>query len=64
MSDSVRTTMGVPTIKDFKSIDGTPIVIDVLTRIAYFLYENQVFPLAPNPSSMGAFSSGFSTGFV
>ena len=63
MRNNVRTTYGVPTIKDFISSDGTPLVIDVHTRIGYFLFNNTVYPLAPNPSSTGAFSDGFSSGF-
>ena len=63
MSYYIRTRKGVPTLRDFASGEGTPIVIDVLTRIAYFLYNNTVYPLAPNPSSVGAWSDGFDSGF-
>lgn len=63
MSYYVRTRKGVPELRDFASTEGTPIVIDVLTRIPYFLYNNTIYPFAPNPSSVGAFSDGFSGGF-
>lgn len=63
MSYYIRTKRGVPVPGDFTAKDGTPIVIDVYTRIAYFMFNNSVYPLAPTPSSIGAFSSGFSAGF-
>jgi hypothetical protein len=63
MSYYIRTKQGMPVLRDFASNEGTPIVIDVTTRIAYFLFNNIIFPLAPNPSSTGAFSDGFSNGF-
>jgi len=63
MSQYVRTKKGVPTVRDFLSSEGTPLVIDVYTRIAYFLFNNTVYPLAPIPSSIGAFSDGFDSGF-
>jgi hypothetical protein len=63
MSDYIRTKEGVPVLRDFGSTEGTPIVIDVLTRIAYFLHNNTVFPLAQNPLEINAFSNGFSDGF-
>jgi hypothetical protein len=63
MSYYIRTKAGVPILRDFASGEGTPIVIDTLTRIAYYLYGNQIFPLAPNPSATNSFSSGFSDGF-
>jgi hypothetical protein len=63
MSDYIRIKEGMPLLRDFASGEGTPIVIDVTTRIAYYLYKNMIFPLAPNPSSVNAFSSGFSNGF-
>jgi hypothetical protein len=63
MSYYIRTKEGMPVLRDFASNEGTPIVIDVTTRIAYFLWKNNIFPLAPNPSSTGAFDDGFSNGF-
>lgn len=63
MSYYIRTKEGVPTLTDFRSNEGTPIVIDVLTRIAYFLHNNTVFPLAQNPLVINAFDDGFDTGF-
>lgn len=63
MSYYIRTKAGVPELRDFASGEGTPIVIDTLTRIAYFLHNNTVFPLAQNPLTINAFSDGFSNGF-
>lgn len=63
MSDSVRTKIGVPTLRDFLSSDGTPIVIDVTTDKGYYLYKNVVRPLVGGDPIGPAFSSGFSTGF-
>jgi hypothetical protein len=63
MSDYIKKKTGVPVLRDFASGDGTPIVIDVLTGIGYYLHNNIVFPLQFGTSSAGAFSSGFSEGF-
>ena len=63
MSAYIRTMKGVPTLRDFASGEGTPIVIDVLTGIGYYLYQNIVFPLQFGTSSVGAFSDGFDSGF-
>lgn len=63
MSYYVRTKKGMPVLRDFASNEGTPIVIDVLTGIAYYLYNNIVFPIQFGTSSTGAFSDGFSNGF-
>jgi hypothetical protein len=63
MSYYIRTKEGMPVLRDFVSNEGTPIVIDVTTRIAYYLWRNMIFPLAPNPSGVNAFSDGFSNGF-
>jgi len=41
----VRTKAGVPILRDFASTEGTPIVIDALTEIAYYLNSNIVFPI-------------------
>lgn len=63
MSYYVRTKQGKPEKRDFASTEGTPIVIDVLTGIAYYLYNNLVYPIQGGTSSQGAFSDGFDTGF-
>lgn len=63
MSQYIRIKRGVPLLRDFASGEGTPIVIDVLTGIGYYLYNNIVFPLQFGTSSVGAFSDGFSGGF-
>lgn len=63
MSRYIKTTKGVPLLRDFAAQDGTPIVIDVLTGIGYYLYNNIVYPLQFGTSSVGAFSDGFDTGF-
>ena len=65
MSQYIRTKAGVPTLRDFASGEGTPIVIDVLTGIGYYLYKNIVFQLVGGQSaSINAFSLGFSDGFA
>jgi len=65
MSQYIRTKAGVPIITDFASGEGTPIVIDVLTGIGYYLYKNIVFQLVGGQSaSINAFSLGFSDGFA
>lgn len=63
MSEYIRTKQGVPVLRDFLSSEGTPIVIDVLTGLAYYLYKNNIYPIHGGTSSLGAFSSGFSDGF-
>jgi len=65
MSQYIRTKAGVPVLTDFASGEGTPIVIDVLTGIGYYLYKNIVFQLVGGQSaSVNAFSLGFSDGFA
>ena len=65
MSQYIRTKAGVPILTDFASGEGTPIVIDVLTGIGYYLYKNIVFQLVGGQSaSVNAFSLGFSDGFA
>ena len=65
MSQYIRTREGVPTLRDFASGEGTPIVIDVLTGIGYYLYKNIVFQLVGGQSApINAFSLGFSDGFA
>lgn len=46
MSD-VRSYLGVPPLAVFANGTGTPIVIDSLTGIAYYHYQNRVLPLFP-----------------
>lgn len=65
MSQYIRTKRGVPTLNDFLSGEGTPIVIDVLTGIAYYLYQNIVRQLVGGEVTVtSAFSDGFSDGFA
>ena len=58
MSQYIRTKAGVPTLTDFASGEGTPIVLDVLTGIPYYLYKNIVYPahvpLEPVVSTAGS----------
>ena len=63
MSEGIRTKAGIPVLQDFLSGSGTPIVIDVLTGIAYYLFKNTVYPIQGGTSVTGAFSDGFSGGF-
>jgi hypothetical protein len=64
VNNYVRLHKGVPPIELFSSSVVTPIVIDVLTGFAYYMYNNVVYPLQMAPaSSVGAFSDGFSSGF-
>ena len=63
MSKFIKTKEGMPELRDFAAQDGTPIVINVLTGIAYYLYQNLVYPIQFGTSSVGAFSDGFDTGF-
>jgi len=65
MSQYIRTTVGVPLLRDFASGEGTPIVIDVLTSKAYYLYKNIIFPIVGAELLVtNAFSGGFSDGFA
>ena len=65
MSQYIRTKEGVPTIQDFLSGEGTPIVIDVLTGIGYYLYKNIVMQMVSGILTVNnAFSNGFSDGFT
>ena len=65
MSQYIRTKVGVPTLTDFASGEGTPIVIDVLTGIGYYLYKNIVIQLVGGTVTVAnAFSLGFSDGFA
>ena len=63
MSAYIRLKRGMPILRDFASGEGSPIVIDTLTGIGYYLYKNIVFPLQFGISSTGAFNDGFSNGF-
>ena len=65
MSQYIRTKAGVPTLTDFASGEGTPIVIDVTTGLGYYLYRNVVMPLVGGELLVNnAFSNGFSDGFT
>jgi len=65
MSQYIRTKAGVPILTDFASGEGTPIVIDVLTGIGYYLYKNIVIQLVGGTVTVAnAFSLGFSDGFA
>jgi hypothetical protein len=65
MSKYVRIKQGVPTIKDFLDNEGSPIVIDGLTGIGYYLYKNVIIQLVGGTLvSFDAFSNGFSDGFA
>lgn len=65
MSAYIRTCRGKPILRDFVSGDGTPIVIDVISGIGYYLYKNRVLPLVGGtPVIFGAFTNAFSNGFA
>jgi len=65
MSQYVRIRNGVPTLRDFASGEGTPIVIDVLTGIGYYLYKNIVMQMVGGELLVNnAFNGGFSDGFA
>ena len=65
MSQYIRTKAGVPQVSDFASGEGTPIVIDVLTGIGYYLYKNIVMQLVGGTLTVNnAFNGGFSDGFA
>ena len=65
INNYVRVIEGAPTVLDFTSPVGTPIIIDAITGYAYYMHGNLVKPIAAfGTSSAGAFSSGFSTGFI
>ena len=65
MSQYIRIRNGVPTLRDFASGEGTPIVIDVLTGIGYYLYKNIVMQLVGGTVTVAnAFNGGFSDGFA
>lgn len=61
--NNIRWKVGVPVLSDFSSGDGTPVVINVLTGIAYYVYKNVVYPIHGATSVQGAFSDGFSEEF-
>ena len=65
MSQYIRTKAGVPTLTDFASGEGTPIVIDVLTGIGYYLYKNIVMQLVSGTVvGFNDFSFDFSDDFA
>lgn len=61
--NDIRWKAGLPVLSDFSSADGTPIVINVLSGIAYYAYKNVVYPIKGGTSVQGAFSDGFSEEF-
>jgi len=64
-TNNVRICKGVPTQINFMGTDGTPIVIDVLSGIAYYFYDGLVSPLIGGVLLVtNAFSDGFSDGFA
>jgi len=64
INNYVRVIGGVPTVLDFTSPVGTPVIINSVTGYAYYMHNNTVEPILPYGSSVaGAFSSGFSSGF-
>jgi hypothetical protein len=63
MSHYIRLKEGLPLLRDFASGEGSPLVIDTLTGIAYYVKRNIIFPLQFGVSVVGAFSDGFSDGF-
>jgi len=65
ITNNVRTYKGIPPAVAFGGADGTPIVIDALSGIAYYLYLGLVLPLVGGTQPVyNAFSNGFSDGFV
>ena len=65
MSQYIRTKAGVPTLTDFASGEGTPLVIDVTTGIGYYLYKNIVMQMVSGILTVNnAFNNGFSDGFA
>lgn len=64
MSKYIRSYEGVPPPIQFDSHEGTPLVLNVLTGILYYLHKGMVLPVQAGPIPSGlAFSSGFDKGF-
>jgi hypothetical protein len=64
-TNNVRTYEGIPPLVAFGGSDGTPIVIDVLSGVAYYTYNNLVLPIVGGVLVVyDAFSDGFSDGFT
>ena len=63
MSQYIKISRGYPKLSDFASGEGSPIIIDVTTGIAYYVFKNIIYPIQGGTSVTGAFSDGFSTGF-
>lgn len=65
MSHYIRLKDGVPTINDFLSNEGSPLVINTLTGVAYYLRKNIVAELVSGTMTVAnAFNLGFSDGFA
>ena len=64
-SNNIRVSKGVPDATHFMGSDGTPLVIDGYTGIAYFWLQGAVRPIIGGTFLVtAAFSDGFSDGFV
>jgi len=64
-TNNVRISIGPPAMTNFMGTDGTPIVIDVLSGIAYYLYGGVIRPIMGGVLLVtNAFSDGFSDGFA
>jgi len=60
----IKLVKGVPKERDFASDTGTPLIIDTSTGYGYYYDGIAVRALQTGPASVvGAFSSGFNTGF-
>jgi len=65
MSQYIRLKDGVPELKDFLSNEGSPLVINTLTGVGYYLRKNIVMELVSGTVTVAnAFSLGFSDGFA
>ena len=64
-SNNVRISKGPPAPIQFAGTDGTPIVIDVLSGVAYYFYDGVISPIVGGVMLVtNAFSLGFSDGFA
>ena len=65
MSQYVRLKDGMPTLQDFLSNEGSPLVINTLTGVGYYLRKNIIMELVSGTVTVAnAFSLGFSDGFA
>lgn len=65
ITNNVRISKGVPEPIQFAGTGGTPIVIDVFSGVAYFIYDGVVRPIVGGVVFVtNAFSDGFSNGFA